>query len=299
MKQWIVYSLVVLGFGFCASSPIKKKPKVKWGIATITWGDAYLKGIEEIGSLGVKGIQIRGNVFQAYKDKPGEFKALLKKYKLEAPILSGGDVRVEPDKRVAQLEKFKEMARFVKAIKGKYLQATTQSRDAYPPGKDKLLALSAVLNEIGEACAAEGVTLLLHNHMHQYCQTPEELDLMLANTDPKKVGLLLDIAHYAQAGGKPADAIRKYKKRLELLHIKDVLSPKPGHSGSEIYNYLFVELGKGNKVNLDETMEALAETSFKGWCMIELDAVPSKQDSPLKATQTSLDYLTSRYGYRF
>jgi len=277
----------------------KIRPKVKWGIATITWGDTYLKGIEEIGTLGVKGIQIRGNAYQAFKEKPEELKVICKKYKLEIPILSGGDVNPDPKMFEEQKKKFEEMARFVKSVGGTYLQATTSKRDSYPPGKEKLSALAATLNQIGEAVKKEGVELLLHNHMHQLCQSPEEISQVLAETDPEKVGFLLDIAHYSQAGGSPSEAILKYRKRIKLLHIKDVLVPKPNHNGREIYNYQFVELGKGNKINMPEVMTSLKKIGFKGWGMIELDSVPNPKESALEATKTSLEYLKSNFGYTF
>ena len=288
----------VLIFPDLVFADIEVIPKVKWGIATITWGDAYLKGIEEIGTLGVKGIQIRGNAFKEFKDKPLDLKNLCRKLRLEIPILSGGDVNPDPKMFAEQIAKFEELAKFVKAVGGKYLQATTYKRDSYPPGKEKLSDLAVILNQIGESVKKQGVELLLHNHMHQLCQTPDEVSQILNETDPKKVGFLLDIAHYSQAGGNPSEAILKYKKRIKLLHIKDVLTPKPMHSGPLNYNYQFVELGKGNKINLPEILTSLKEIGFKGWCMIELDSVPDTGKSPLEATKTSLEYLQN-LGYSF
>jgi inosose dehydratase len=275
------------------------KPKVKWGIALITWGNEYEKGLQEIGDLGVEGVQIRKNVFEGYKNKPDSLKTKLKKLGIKALILSGGNVAPDPAKRKDQVAAFVEMARFVKAIGGKFLQATTRDRDAYPPGKDKLLQTAEALNEIGKAVEETGVKLLLHNHMHQLCETPQELDILMENTNPDVVGLLLDVAHYAQGGGNPAEAISKYKKRLNLLHIKDVLAPKPNHQGPMKYNYQFVELGQGNKMDWKNLFGALKEAKFKGWCIIELDAVPNPASNPKEASQKSLEFLKKEFGYSF
>jgi inosose dehydratase len=78
-----------------------------------------------------------------------------------------------------------------------------------------------------------------------------------------------------------------------------LLSPKPGPSGNPSYNYQFVELGKGNKINLPSVFAALKTVKFKGWCMIELDSVPNPAMTPLQATQVSLDYLKKTFGYSF
>jgi inosose dehydratase len=293
--------LLTLAFVFASFllSNDSPKPKVKWGIALITWGAEYEKGLEESAGFGVKGVQIRKNVFDAYKAKPAEFKIKLKKLGIKAPVLSGGNIDGDPAKRQAQVQQFVEMAQFVKSIGGEYLQATTRERDAYPPGKDKLLQLAEAINEIGKAVKETGVKLLLHNHMHQFCETPEELKILMDNTNPEWVGLLLDVAHFAQGGGNPSEAIKTYKKRLQLLHIKDVISPKTNHQGPQKYNYQFVELGKGNQIQWKPLMASLKEVGFKGWCLIELDAVPDPKSNPKEATQVSLDFLSREFGYQF
>jgi inosose dehydratase len=285
--------------GFLFAKDFPPHPKVKWGVAIIPWKDNFMASFPEVSGLGIGGVQIRGNVFERFKLKPEEFKELLKQYQLKAPILSGGDVPFDGGSDAGILSRFEEMADFLKAYGGKYLQVTTQKRDSYPPGKDKLLKLADSLNLIGESVRKKGVKLLLHNHMHQFCQSPAEVEILLNSTQPENVGFLLDIAHYAQAGGLPEDAIIIYKKRLELVHVKDLLSPKPGVSGNPHFNYQFVELGKGNKINLPAVFAALKTIKFKGWCMIELDSVPNPSNSPLQATQVSLDYLTSNFGYSF
>jgi inosose dehydratase len=305
MNRRIFFEKSVLGISSILFFPqqiiadSKDRPKVKWGIATITWSDSYLKGLEEIGQLGVKGIQIRGNAFKEFKDKPKELKIICKNLNLEIPILSGGDVNPDPKMWNEQKSKFEEMASFVKAIGGRYIQATTFKRDSYPPGKEKLSSLASTLNQLGEVVKNQGVELLLHNHMHQLCQTPEEVSHILNETDPKKVGFLLDIAHYSQAGGNPSEAILKYKKRIKLLHVKDLIAPKQNYSGPSIYNYQFVELGKGNKINMPEVLASLKTIGFRGWCIIELDSVPNLTISPLEATKTSLKYLETNFGYKF
>jgi inosose dehydratase len=277
----------------------KSKPKVKWGIAIITWKDDIQGAFRDVSDLGIHGIQIRANVFERYKNQVDQLRTELKEKKLAAMVLSGGNVGPQDFSKPEKIAQFVEMAVFLKKIGGRFLQATTIGRDAYPPGKDTLKGLADSLNVIGAAVKKEGIQLLIHNHMHQLCQTPEELDQILSQTNPDNVGLLLDVAHFRQGGGNPSEAIIRYKNRLKLLHIKDLLSPKPGHQGKKDFNYQFMELGKGNQMDFPSIMESLKKARFKGWCMVELDAVPNPSDSPKKATETSLDYLREQFGYRF
>jgi inosose dehydratase len=118
-------------------------------------------------------------------------------------------------------------------------------------------------------------------------QAPNEAEQVLAASDPRFVKLELDIAHYRQAGGDPAEAIHKYADRLLFLHIKDVESPVPGGAPS---SYRFVELGKG-KVNVKAVFDALAAVGFNGWATVELDEVPDKARSPKESAEISKRYL--------
>ncbi len=285
--------------GRCATAGDVPKPKVKWGISLITWGPAFETGIEEAAQLGLKGIQPGINVYEAYKNKPAELRSKLKKAGLRMPAFSAGQVEGDPEKRQAQIQEFTEIARFVKSAGGKYLQAGTRKRDAYPPGKDKLLQLATALNEIGEAVRKTGIRLLIHPQMQQMCETPEELKFIMENTKPDLVGLVLDAGHYSLAGGNPAEAVLTYRKRIELVHIQDVVSPFPGHQGSKKTNFRFVEAGKGNKINWQELMKSLKKSGFKGWCMIETDAPADTKASPKTTSQNSLDFLSTTFGYRF
>ena len=104
--------------------------------------------------------------------------------------------------------------------------------------------------------------------------------------DSRYVRLLLDVAHYSQGGGDSVAAIRRYRDRLLFLHIKDV------RNASSAGGYQFVELGQG-RVNLRDVFAALTEVSFRGWAVVELDAVPETTRSPKESAAISKRYLAS------
>ena len=170
----------------------------------------------------------------------------------------------------------KYRAKFAKAAGALCIQATSPHRGAGPTDPAALKAFGETLTELGKQTAAIGLPLGFHNHMAQIGQNPDEVDAILAASDPKYVKLLLDTGHYAAAGGDPAKAVKTHGKRLVLLHIKDVADktasePKPG---KEAKNYEFVELGKG-KVNFLAVFAALKSVGFAGWTVVELDTVPA------------------------
>ena len=84
--------------------------------------------------------------------------------------------------------------------------------------------------------------------------------------------------------------MRKYSDRILFLHIKDLQSPLPGNSGDPMRPYRFVELGRG-KVDLKAVFAALNEVKFKGWAIVELDAVPDKARTPHASAMIAKQYL--------
>ena len=120
-------------------------------------------------------------------------------------------------------------------------------------------------------------------------ETPDDVDRILDAADPRYVKLELDIAHYQQGGGNPAQAIRRYHDRLLFLHLKDVESPSP-EKPADPRSYRFVELGRG-KVDLPGVFAALDAVKFRGWAVIELDGVPGKARTPKESAEINKEYL--------
>lgn len=271
-----------------------KYDSIKIGCAAITWGDKNLQAIDEIASLGFKGVQLRLNILREFEEKTEELSKILKGNNLSVPMFSGGDLNITTGNDEEQIEKFIKTAKFLKKIGGTHLQITNSSRpkDGSQPTKEDLIKYSHLLNVLGKKAKGEGINICYHNHMHQLGETPEEVDIIMENTDPSNVLLLLDIAHYFQGGGDPAKAIKKYKSRLAALHIKDVKSPSPKDPNNP-KSYVFVELGNG-KINIPAVFDALEEIKFNGWTIVELDYIFDNSKTPKEATMISKNYLKEK-----
>lgn len=266
-------------------------PGLKVGYSAITWNGNDVQAIKDISALGFKGIQLRSNILKEYVSKPEALKELLTQYKLELPMFSSGSANINTgdDEKVIQMHL--DNARFVKALGGQNIQITNSSRpkEGLPTNED-LIKYGKLMNEIGRRTRDMGVTSNYHNHMHQLGETPEEVAMILDNCDAQNIKLELDIAHYHQGGGDPVAAIRKYANRLNALHLKDV-RPKTGDANPKAYT--FVELGQG-KVNLPGVFTALQEIKYKGWGVVELDAVPEKSKTPVQCAEITKTYLNTQ-----
>jgi len=265
----------------------RRSGAIRFGYAAITWGGDDPQAIEDIASLGFRGIQLRTAAVNRWGERPGELKDLLAARRLTLVALSSGDLRLDPAKEKRDREQHVRHARFVREVGGLYLQVLDQhpGRSATP---DDFRRLGRLLTELGRRTADLGVPLGYHNHMGSLGQTPDQVARILDAADPEFVKFELDTAHYRQGGGDPADAVRRYAERLLFLHVKDVVSPVPGQ-GPE--SYRFVELGRG-KVDLRAVFSALDAVGFDDWAVIELD----ESDRPKESALISRTYLTEVLG---
>jgi len=267
-------------------SRFRQERAVKIGYAAITWGGNDLTAIDDISSLGYTGIQLRSNVLARFGERPAELQALLAKRGLTFVALSSGSIRVDNPDQATTIDTHVRNARFLRDAGGLYLQLTVDRPAGRAVADVAYVSAGRLLTEIGRRTADLGIPLGFHPHMGSLAERPAELDRVMDAADSRYVRLLLDVAHYQQGGGDSVGVIRRYRDRLLFLHIKDVRNA-PSGSG-----YQFVELGQG-RVNVRDIFAALTEVSFRGWAVVELDAVPEPTRTPKESAAISKRYLAS------
>jgi inosose dehydratase len=274
-------------------TPIAPAPfELHIGYASITWGGNDRQAIEDISAVGYPGIQIRSNAVKEFGSGTAVHE-MLDKYHLKIVALSSGNISLDPAIESSEMEKHVANAKFCREAGGTYLQII----DERPKGREITAAdytrLGRLLTELGKRVADLGVQLGYHNHMGSMGQTPEGVEQIMAAVDPRYAKLELDVAHYFQGGGDPAAAIEKYRDRLLFLHLKDVEHlPESADSNK---SYRFVELGRG-LVNLPAVIEALRKIDFRGWAIVELDAVPDKARTPKESAIINKKYIEEKLG---
>jgi len=293
-----------------AVSPALDAPSMKYGYAAITWGADVVQAIEDISAVGFRAIQLRGEAFAQYGDRPQALRELLAKYKLTFAVLSSGNLSIDPAREQEMLATHTQHARFVKDAGGLYLQVI----DERPKGRDVVAddyrRLGRLMTELGKRTGDLGVPLVYHHHMSSTGEKPHEVAAVLDAADQRHVRLLFDVAHYQQGGGDPVAALRTYRDWLEVVHLKDVrpnpnLAPGSGRSGGSgasggatsagtpagaSATYQFVELGRG-RVDLPGVFAALRAVNFGGWAIVELDRVPDPGRTPKEAAEVNKRYL--------
>jgi inosose dehydratase len=271
-------------------TPIPPAPfELHIGYAAITWGGNDRQAIEDISAVGYPGIQLRANSVAEF----GTGAALrdeLEKHHLKMIALSSGDLSLDPATEQDQFAKHIENAKFLRAAGGLYLQIIDVKPKDHAPTSADYQRMGHLLTELGKRVADLGMQLGFHNHMGAMGQTPEGVEQIVAAMDPRYARLELDIAHYFQGGGDPAQAVEKYKDRLLFLHLKDVEHVEGAKDG-----YRFCELGRG-LVNVPAVLAALRKINFRGWGIVELDGETDKSRTPKESAVINKQYVQEKLG---
>ena len=89
--------------------------------------------------------------------------------------------------------------------------------------RDETLRKAEMLNKVGERCKDYGMQLLYHNHFHEFQHFGDKTiyELLMENTDPELVQIELDTYWTTRGQQDPLALLKKYGKRVRLVHQKD------------------------------------------------------------------------------
>jgi len=174
--------------------------------------------------------------------KPQEYKDLLDSFGMAALSVSGPEDPQQiapsiPDIE-AQLKIFGVKLVDIPTLPSAF-RNTAQGYETYAK------QLNAGGKALYEAC---GGVPAYHNHALEFISLGDGLcgmDILLEQTDPKYVSLILD-THWLASGGKnPPDYIHKCAGRITIMHFKDY-AIDPDASFIEAVPRIFAEVGQGN-----------------------------------------------------
>jgi sugar phosphate isomerase/epimerase len=151
---------------------------------------------------------------------------------------------------------------------------------------------AAQFNRYGALLKREGLQLGYHNHAIDLKRfgSQSALDVLIAATDPELVIFEMDCGHVIHAGADPIAFLRKYPKRIQLLHLKDLM---PGYRISASIDTeekdTNAELGMG-VIDWRQLFEVAAQGNIKHYFVEHEGAMVHP---PLMAVANSLKYLAT------
>lgn len=159
-------------------------------------------------------------------------------------------------------------------------------------GVDVMKQLADNLDKAGAQCMGAGLKLCYHNHAFEFASAGEGagtlMDVLLANTDPKHLGWEMDIFWVSVTGNDPVELLKKYSKRVELMHLKDKADGVAKRFDENVPRSAFKEVG-GGTMELKAILHTATEVGVKHF-FVEQDATPG---DPLASLKVSASYLKS------
>ncbi len=142
-----------------------------------------------------------------------------------------------------------------------------------------------------------GLRLVFHPHAETHVEYTEQIETFLAQTDPERVGICLDVGHHAYRGGDAVEFMRQHHERIPYLHIKSVdraVQRQVEASGvtfaEAVRMDMFVEPALGG-VDFLAFRDVLRDIGFDGWAVVEQDMYPAPFDKPLPIAKRTRAYL--------
>ena len=195
-----------------------------WPWGTETREEAILAA-KEISEIGFTQFESVAQALYAYDFDLEGYKSMLDSYGLK-PTSFYFSLRQMTDEK----EYFKKLAHdleFVAKLGAK--RATIQGVWGRPEG-DVMDDASRKYNldltiKFAKLTKEFGIDTNAHPHINTYLMYEDEIDFLMQNTDPDLVHFAPDTAHIAAGGGDPVQIIRRYKDRVNFIHLKDYSGP--------------------------------------------------------------------------
>lgn len=138
---------------------------------------------------------------------------------------------------------------------------------------DNIKRYGDYFNEIGLITAGASMRFGYHNHDFEFNSKVEGVpvfDLMLENTSPDHVMYQLDVFWIKKGGYDPVEYMKKYAKRIQVLHIKDETA-----------------IGAHNTVDYKAVFDQAYINGIKDW-YVEVERYDTTPEEDIKK---SADYL--------
>ena len=271
--------------------------KAKLGIAPIAWSNDDLPELggkttletclSESKLAGFSGVETGGK----FPKRSEELGPILKQHQLylasgwySGTVLTN-DLEKEKDQAFDQLNLFKDLGASCLAY-GETAGTIQNVRHAALDTKIKIhhedfKEYGKKLTAFAEYCAEFNMPISFHHHMGTAIETEEELDNLMNNTG-EAVQLLFDTGHMTFARGNSVNVIKKYAKRINHVHTKDIRSEVINSLDKSNESFLdavlkgaFTVPGDGN-INFKEVVEVLAQNNYQGWFIVEAEQDPAK-----------------------
>jgi inosose dehydratase len=291
-----------------AAAPAFASGRYRLGVTTNTrggWEDDTWLAFREAKQAGFEFVETFPHYFREYLwDGAPQLAARLKEIGVRFVTISNGgpmEMRFEDAAKHAQIvDEHVRLARFVQSLGCTHIKCNAGPRKPGGTPPDDLKRMADVYNQIGPRVSALGMRFAPHAHMWSQFEQPNEVEYILANTDPKHVWFVLDTGHITLGGMDPVALTRRLGYRIIEFHLKDTKAETKGGAKTRVERNdplkdpVFFALGTSGGVDFPAIRDHLESIQWSGWLTCELDSSPMRP--PLEGAQINRAYMRRVFG---
>lgn len=265
-KSLITLACVIAAIALVAVPQNVSAKKKKIGIQLYSVMDAMnknpQKSIERLAAMGYNSAELVqwGGDTKVFGMPADEFKKLCDANSMKI-VSTHSSIQEDKNKEEEIMNRWRELFKIQKACGGKYFVIPSYGVDYTVQG---LQDMCNYFNKVGKIAKEYGLTLGYHNHSNEFQKLKDSDDVMweylVEHTDPQYVCFELDVYWCAKGGKDPVEYLKKYPKRIQLLHIKDD----------------FV-IGEGTVVNFENVFNQFYKNKMKDF-FVEIEIPQSLRD---------------------
>lgn len=294
-KSLITLACVIAAIALVAVPQNVSAKKKKIGIQLYSVMDAMnknpQKSIERLAAMGYNSAELVqwGGDTKVFGMPADEFKKLCDANSMKI-VSTHSSIQEDKNKEEEIMNRWRELFKIQKACGGKYFVIPSYGVDYTVQG---LQDMCNYFNKVGKIAQEYGLTLGYHNHSNEFQKLKDSDDVMweylVEHTDPQYVCFELDVYWCAKGGKDPVEYLKKYPKRIQLLHIKDdfVIGEGTVVNFENVFNQFYKNKMKDFFVEI-EIPQSLREKTNADGSKYNNDQI---MEEMFKAAEKSMQYL--------
>ena len=174
--------------------------------------------------------------------------------------------------------------------------------EEYRPGQEKFREVIDGAKFLAGKCSELGLKLCYHNHDFEFVKVGDDYAIDILYAEVPELMPQFDTCWVNVGGENPAEYVRKYKGREEILHLKDFV----GGKSDNMYALIGIDEDEEKDVdankfelrpvgygvqNFPEILAAAKDAGAK-WVIVEQDE-PSLGKSRMECAEMSINYLNT------
>ena len=267
-----------------------------------TWAGDPFRGFREAHEVGFQYVEAFATSFgQFYPNNAAGLQNRIDEIGVKFAAITGGALGgstsfEDPAQRQAVIENHLGVIRFSKKFGCDHQKTNLGKRRPEGTTGEDLKNIAETLEILGRrSLEEEGIPFGVHAHLGSQFQNENEIDYVMAHTDPKHVRLVLDTGHITMAGMDPVVLAKRLNHRVVEFHLKDTKPEDrggtknvPGPQRDQMKDPYFFPLGNGG-VDFPALKAYLDEIQWKGFLVVELDTSPWRP--PKESARITANYI--------